>query len=143
MSHDRKRGECFHVTCNNRNDDHGVDFYVFRLPSPPSLRNLYDKAVNDRHKYCDPNVQPNVLELGSFNNAKIMMAFLHKITLKNKEGVPLLLAEYKQSDFTAWGENRVKWWQNTSRLEPLAWMWLRFDLRICSQHFEVGVLISF
>ena len=91
----------------------------------------------------EANVQPTVLELGSFNNAKTMMAFLHKITLKNEEGVPLLLAEYKQSDFTAWGDNRVKWWQNTSRLEPLAWMWLRFDLRICSQHFEVGVLISF
>ena len=132
-----------HVTCKNKHHDLGVDFYVFRLPSPLSLKKLYDQAVNDRHKYCDPKVQPDVLEPGSFENAKTMMAFLHRITLKNKQGVPLLLAEYKQNYFAAWGNNRVKWWQNTSRIEPLAWMWLRYDLRICSQHFEVGVHISF
>ena len=127
-----------HVTCKNRHGDHGVDFYVFRSPSPPSLKELYDKAVSARQKYCDPAVQPNVLEPKSFKNAKIMMAFLHKITLKNKEGVPLLLAEYKQSEFNAWGDLRVKWWKNTGRLESLGWMWLRVDLRLCCQHFEVG-----
>ena len=90
----------------------------------------------------DPAVKPNVLER-SFNNAKTMMAFLHKITVKNEEGVPLLLAEYKQSEFNAWGDLRVKWWQNTAwevrvLRGLIGWMWLRFDLRLCCQHFEVG-----
>ena len=129
-----------HVTCKNRHGDDGVDFFVIRSPSALSLKQLYDKAVSNRDKYCDPAVEPNVLEARSFNNAKTMMAFLHKITVKNEEGVPLLLAECKQSEFNAWGDLRVKWWQNTGRLESLGWMWLRFDLRLCCQHFEVGAL---
>ena len=42
-------------------------FYVFRLPSPQSVKELCDKAVNDRDKYCDPDMKANVLEPRSFN----------------------------------------------------------------------------
>ena len=133
-----KSRECLHATCKNRLDELSIEFFCVRFPSPESLKLLYDKAVGDRNKYCDPKVNPNYLEPKSFTNAKTIMNFLHKITLKNEEGVPTLLEEYRPSSYNAWGDNRVKWWHNTGRVEPLGWMCLGSDLRLCSQHFEVG-----